>query len=298
MFSKKESDFEKLERLFWEFVDKYGEEGFEEILSNLDNPQKLGYCKELVDNHIFSPVCRAPGFHNYMKKTFTKGYTNFLRYVYGVRLRTMAVTVLPEEVAGRGQIIIAIMNLSRGWPFTKFTHDEFLSLYLLLERLYLVQIDHKLGEKDLLNIYFSGLDERLVFFLDEFDSVGDEDIPEPSKEYFQVLKYVKYQDESVKNMKRDLGHLIGTAIKYYVGRLGGWESNVLKTLIYCSAVSDGRKTIIQEDIEIGYKTYFKLLNTDITQYKARQDVINSTDYDSLKSKITYYQLKFLHGKNP
>ncbi len=138
----------------------------------------------------------------------------------------------------------------------------------------------------------------MVFFLNEFDIVEDEDIPEPSKECFQVLKYVKYQDETVKNMERDLGYLIGTAIKYYVGRLGGWESNVLKTLIYCSAVSDGRKTIIREDIERGYRTYFKLLNTDITKYKARQDVINSTDYNSLKSKITYYQLKFLHGKNP
>ncbi len=97
-------------------------------------------------------------------------------------------------------------------------------------------------------------------------------------------------------MKRDLEYLIGTAIKYYVGRSGGWESNVLKTLIYCPAVSDGRKIIIREDIERGYKTYFKLLNTDITEYKAREDIINSTDYDSLRSKITYYQLKFLHRK--
>lgn len=298
MFSNKESDFEKLEKLFWEFVNKYGEDGFEEILSNLDNPQKLGYSEELVDNHIFSPVCRAPDFHNNMKKTFARGYTDFLKYVYGVRLRTMAVNTLPEEVAGRGQIIIAIMNLPRGWPFTKFTYDEFLSLYLLLERLYFVQIEHKLGVEDLLNIYFSGLDERMVLFMGKFDMVDNENLPEPSKKYFQILKYVKYQDETVKNMKRDLGYLIGTTIKYYVGRLGGWEGNVLKTLIYCSAVSDGRKTIIREDIERGYKTYFKLLNTDITKYKARQDVINSPDYNSLKSKITYYKLKFLHGKNP
>jgi len=63
-----EPSYEELKRLFLEFIDNYGKEGLEEILSNLDNPQKLGYCKELVDNHIFSPVCRAPGFHNYMKK--------------------------------------------------------------------------------------------------------------------------------------------------------------------------------------------------------------------------------------
>ncbi|MBI5459361.1 hypothetical protein [Methanobacterium sp.] len=298
MFSKKESDFEKLQRLFWEFINNYGEDGFENILSNLDNPQKLGYSEKLVDNHISSPVCRAPDFHNNMKKTFAKGYTNFLRYVYGVRLRTMAVNTLPEEVAGRGQIIIAMMNLPRGWPFTKFTQDEFLSLYLLLERLYFVQIGHKLRAEDLLNIYFSGLDERLVFFLNEFDTVVDEDIPEPSKEYFQVLKYMKYQDETVKNMKRELGFLIGTAIRYYVGRLGGWENNVLKTLIYCSAASDGRKIITRKDIVRGYETYFKLLNKDITKYKAREDVLNSTNYDSFRAKMSYYNLRLLHGKNP
>ena len=33
MFSKKESDFEKLERLFWEFVNNYGEEGFLQFVS-------------------------------------------------------------------------------------------------------------------------------------------------------------------------------------------------------------------------------------------------------------------------
>ncbi|AUB55373.1 MULTISPECIES: hypothetical protein [Methanobacterium] len=298
MFSNKESDFEKLERLFWEFVNRYGEEGFEKILSNLDNPKKLGYSEKLVDNHISTPVCRAPEFHNNMKKTFARGYTDFLKYVYGVRLRTMAVNTLPEEVAGRGQIIIAIMNLPRGWPFTKFTYDEFLSLYLLLERLYFVQIEHKLGVEDLLNIYFSGLDERIVFFMDEFDIVDNANLPEPSKDYFQVLKYVKYQDETIKQMKRDLGYLIGTAIKYYVGKLGGWERNVLKTLIYCSAVSDGRKIIIREDIIRGYKTYFKLLNTDITKYKAREDVLNATNYDSFKAKMSYYNLRLLHGKNP
>ncbi len=299
MFSKKESAYEKLERLFWEFVDKYGEEGFEEILSNLDNPQKLSYDDELTYNYT-SPVCRAPAHHTTMWKIFARGYTDFLKYIYGVRLRTIAVDSLPEEVADRGAIIKVFMNLPKGWPFTKLTHDEFISLYLLLEKLYFVQSGHKLRAEDLVNIYFSGLDERLVFFLDEFDIVDDEDIPEPSQDYFQVLKYVKYQDKTIKKMEWDLGYLIRTAIRYYnyEGKLGGWEGDVLKTLTYCSAVSDGRKVIIRDDVVRSFNAYFKLLNTSVTEYKARNNILNAADYNSFRAKLMYYTLRFSHGKNP
>lgn len=298
MVSKKESAYGKLERLFGDFVDNYGEDGFEKILSNLDNPQKMGYNKELVYNYT-SPVCIAPNVHKAMKIFFKRDYADFIRYIYGVRLRTLAVNTLPTEIAGWGMIIAIIENLPRGWPFTKITHDEFESLYLLLERLYFVQSGHKLGADDLLNIYFSGLDERLVFFLNEFNIVKDEDLSVPSKDYFKVLKYVKYQDKTIKAMYHDLGYLIGYALRYYSsGRLGGWEGDVLKTLTYCSAVSDGRKIIIRDDIVRAYNAYFKLLNTDVTKYKARQDIINATNYDSIKAKWMYYTLRFNHGKNP
>ncbi|AUB57652.1 hypothetical protein BK008_04555 [Methanobacterium sp. MZ-A1] len=298
MFSKK-SPYEKLESRFWEFVNNYSEDGLENILSNLDNPQKLGYTEEFVDNHIFSPVCMATAHRNIRREVFSDNYTNFLKYIYGVRLRTIAAQILPTKIAGWGMIIAILENLPQGWPFTKITHDEFESIYLLLERLYFVQSNHKLGADDLLDIYFSGLDERLVFFLDEFDIVSDEDIPEPSKEYFKTLKHVKYQDSTVKSMHRDLGYLVSYSIRYYLsGRLGGWEGDILKTLTYCSAVSDGRKIIIRDDVVRAFNAYFKLLNTDITKYKARKDIVNSADYNSFRAKLMYYSLRLTHGLTP
>lgn len=295
----KKSPYEKLEGLFWEFVNKYGVDGLEDILTNLDSPQKLGYTEELVDNHIFSPVCMATAHRNIRRKVFSENYTDFLRYIYGVRLRTLAARILPTEIAGWGMIIAILENLPRGWPFTKITHDEFESIYLLLERLYFIQSGNKLGADDLMDIYFGGLDERLVLFLDEFDIVDDEDIPEPSKEYFQSLKHVKYHDATVKSMHQDLGYLLSYAIRYYLsGRLGGWESDILKTLTYCSVVSDGRKTIIRDDVVRAFNAYFKLLNTDITKYKARKDILNSSDYNSFRAKLMYYSLRLTHGLTP
>lgn len=298
MFSKKESSFEKLEMLFWEFVDKYGEEGLEEILSNLDNLHKLGYSEELVKGDLFGPVVDGPTFHSVMRNVFAEDYQDFLRYAYGVRLRRIAYNTLPQNRGGRGQIFGWILDLPRGWPFTTFSYRNFMYLYALLEKLYFIQSGRKLGAEDILNIYFSGLDERLIFFLNEFDTVKDEDIPEPSKNYFQILKHVKYQNKPIRNMKQDLGYLVGNAINYYVGRLGGWESDVLKTLTYCSAVSDGRKVIIRDDVVRGFSAYFKLLNTDVTKYKVRRDVLSATNYDNFRAKITYYTLKFMHGRNP
>lgn len=76
LFSKKEDPYRKLQRLFWEFTDNYGEDGFEEILSNLDNPEKLSYRMNLVSEHT-SPVCRAPDWHDKMK-AFLKKITRIL----------------------------------------------------------------------------------------------------------------------------------------------------------------------------------------------------------------------------
>ncbi len=37
----------------------------------------------------------------------------------------------------------------------------------------------------------------------------------------------------------------------------------------CSAVKNNRDYLTKEDLVIGYKTYLKLINTDVTQYIAR-----------------------------
>ena len=303
MTSEKETPYEKLERLFLGFIDNYGEDGLEDILSNLENPEKLSYDNELLSQHT-SPVCSDPYFHTYFSqirnKIFTKDYDEFLRYVYGVRLRTTAKDILPKELGSYAAILRVFTNIPKGWPFTRINRQEFESIYLLLEKLYFIQSEHRINAENLLNIYFSGLDERLVFFQDQFDIVLGENIPKPSKDFFKLLKYLKYEDKTIQYMKHDLRYLIVTAVRYYSenGRVGGWETDVLKTLTYCSAVSDGRNKIIRDDVVRAFNAYFKLLNTDVTKYKARQNIINSTNYNNFRAKWTYYNLKFTHKLTP
>jgi len=49
-------------------------------------------------------------------------------------------------------------------------------------------------------------------------------------------------------------------------------------LAACSAVNDNRDAINQEDVIRAYKTYFKLIKTDITKYKAKPDLIQQSGF--------------------
>lgn len=118
-------------------------------------------------------------------------------------------------------------------------------------------------------------------------------------EYFKTLKHVKYENRDIENMAQDLLYLVSFSIRYYSStNLSGWNADVLKTLMYCSAVSDGKKLITRNYVAKAFNTYSKLLNTDVTKYKARQNIIDKTNYDSPRSKLMSYTLRFTHGRNP
>ena len=55
-------------------------------------------------------------------------------------------------------------------------------------------------------------------------------------------------------------------IKYPLG-LQRAEDKFVLFIAGCSAVNSNRDAINEQDIIKGYKTYFKLINTDITKFK-------------------------------
>lgn len=277
---------------FLEFYGDFIDAG--DIISNLEAPWELGYNQKLVGD---ATSVRGPVIDSALGVgCVVEDYKDFLKFAHGVRFRRAAFNNLPWNSVGPDML----RDWRYGWPLTQIFYRNFSGVYSLLEQLYLVKVNRRIGCEDLLNIYFGGLDERLVFFLDEFDTVGDEYIPEPDKEFFKALRMVKCRDTILKRMVISLENLIKVSLMnaFENCEMYSWkERNVIKAFIYSSAVADNRTEIIADDVIRDYNTYFKLLSSDVTKYTCREDVFKDTNYNSLKSKFVHYSLRLgiTHG---
>jgi len=171
----------------------------------------------------------------------------------------------------------AITGLITG-IFEKF-HSSFLEyikfqqIYFVLERLYFLKIGHRLGFHDLLNVYFSGLDERLTFALDKFDQTVQ--LPESTANFFKKMDQLNYPEKEPHNFFHQSRMMIRTALTLVYGKYGYFatkEEDFLEYLAGCSAIKSGKNIIVIDDFITAYKTYYKLLKTDVTQYKCQKEL--------------------------
>lgn len=155
--------------------------------------------------------------------------------------------------------------------FDSVDYLRFALLYKFFEVLYYVNIGRMLSYDDLLNVYFSGLDKRVVFGLDEFEGLSE--VPEIPDNFFTKLQEVKWSSKRVKNFfwkftKVESEIVYGLLGSYQVLLFPGAEHNLMTYLAACSAVKEFRAEIAYHDVVVAYRTYLKLLKTDITNYKA------------------------------
>jgi len=144
---------------------------------------------------------------------------------------------------------------------------NFYVMYRFLEDIYYINAGRKMMREDLMKITFKGLPERITFLLDNFDSSLK--VPEPTAKFFQTLNKVKWKDKKTKKL---YGKLHDLSCDYFIEKRRTVDSTFTETenafllfLSACSAVNDDRNEIEQFDVIRAYKTYFKLLNTDITK---------------------------------
>lgn len=210
---------------------------------------------------------------------------------------------LPKHRVG----ILAHDNLRRGGIFTTIftksiiTVQDTLTLYSFMESVYYIR-KNPLEKEDLLNIYFSRLDELLIFGLDSFDEVNLEDLPDITPEYFQTLNRVYWED---KNLYDDLRRLMFEVMDFILDypAVTEWPSKYRVTedlfiqfLTACNAVNGNRLGMKTEDVIKAYKTFFKLIKTDVTEYNAIPNLIEDLDdhgqYLFCKKCGAYYQIPY------
>jgi hypothetical protein len=201
--------------------------------------------------------------------------------------------------------ILAYDNLKKGGLlttiFTKsiITVQDTLTLYSFIETTYYLH-KNPLEKEDLLKIYFSGLDERIIFALENFDTVQFEDLPEPTPEYIKSLGKTYWAEKELYKKLNELMFevmdfsLNYPGVKYSSSKYRSTEDLFIQFLAACNAVNNGRLDIEIEDTIVAYKTFLKLIKTDITKYKAIPERIISLEnrgaYLVCKKCGTYYQI--------
>jgi len=81
----------------------------------------------------------------------------------------------------------------------------FMCMYDFIAIRYFMTIKRDFDDLDVLNVYLSGLDERLIFGLDNFDKISD--WPQPTVEFFKKLKEISWENKDIKTFSNRLGLL-------------------------------------------------------------------------------------------
>ncbi|MCC7557255.1 MAG: hypothetical protein KO217_01040 [Methanobacteriaceae archaeon] len=149
----------------------------------------------------------------------------------------------------------------------------FFTMYLFLESVYYVKLGKPLDYDDLKTLYNSRIDEQLAYNVDEFDKMLE--LPSTTDNFFIKLKSVKWENRASKQLFNKLKEVM----KFVrIGMFGYFhimfsiaEKDFILFIAACSAIKDKNDRINQENVVTAYKTYFKLIKTDITEYKVVGD---------------------------
>ncbi|MEN4017175.1 MAG: hypothetical protein PQ975_02800 [Methanobacterium sp.] len=291
-----QSTDEKLELLIDDFRKEYGSI-FDFIIVNLDDLEKLGYDDFLVSvsKRAYPPYFDADDLFSFDKNVIAGGDTKKIRkYIDKMRLRNLAKKELIYWTS-EGPTNRLIYGAFEGYKNAYIEYAHFSRIYLFLERLYCRVVGRKLGLFDLFNVYFSGLDESITFNLDKFDI--NTHTREPTAEFFKKLDKIKNPDQEVVNCEYEFRKIMRMSLSLKYGNFGSFariEEEFVSYLAGCSAVNDDRSGLTIDDYITAYRTYYKLLKTDVTQYRCKRELFHDYDYGGYlmcKECNGYYKLE-------
>lgn len=229
--------------------------------------------------------------------------------VLGKKMFASDAQLMVNEKNQNSLLNIGFKNLGK-FPFYISPFSDLVSfnnlnaLYTVILLVYYAHVERELGYNDLQNVYLSGLDNRIIHALDEFDETLN--VPETDEEYLISLKSLCWENSDAKKLFKKLNYMksiIGQErfrIKYQIG-IQRAEDKFILFVASCNTVNSERDEINENDIIKGYETYFKLINTDITKYKATSNLkIGVEDLDNgylvCDKCFEYYKLQ--PGESP
>lgn len=305
------SDHGKLRKYATEFRKVYGSH-LDWIFRDLDHIETLGYSFDLIKvskyiNPYFDDQTvlgrELDGLFGYDSAViWGEDAKPIKKYKNKIKLRKLAYNNLIKS-SSLGVVDRLLNQIYAGFHTSFVEYREFQSLYFFLERLYFLRLGHRLGLRDLTNVYFGGLDEFLIFYLQDFDET--EDPPVYDSSFFIQLNKLKYPDDKTADFFYKSRKVINTALKmnykdFNTSTFIEAEEGLIVYLSGSSAVINDRPQVVAKDVIAAYETYYKLLKTDVTKYKANSETLkqfgielppNTQGYLICDKCSGYYQLQ-------
>lgn len=153
------------------------------------------------------------------------------------------------------------------FPF-KIVFGDIYNMYWLLGLIFYAKTQNT-SETELFNqIINCNLDKNLILHQNDFDKTEND--LKLSTEFFQKLQLVKWKNRGVRrffdkidNLRTDFAYH-NFDLKFPI--LFILDFKFIRLMAACSAVRNDRDRINKNDVINGYKTYIKLLTTDLTKY--------------------------------
>lgn len=148
------------------------------------------------------------------------------------------------------------------------TYNKFYYFFPFLEWVYSMYVERKLESEDIRRIFGSNIGEKIVFALEDFDEIKE--IPDITPEFFQKVGRINWKDKKVKKLYSKLEKaLCFLVFKSYGFKEAGFNVRQIDIVLFlagCSAVSEGKEKIDENNVFIAYKTLFKIIRTDISKF--------------------------------
>ncbi len=198
-------------------------------------------------------------------------YPNLLEIYYNWEEPVPLSSEASSEIVAKNDILIMAIENLKNFP-VKFLSDlidynTFYFFFPFLEWIYSMYLGRQLQADDVETLFSSNLGEKIIFTLENFDRF--EKYAKPTPKFFQELRELKWENKQTKKIYNELNKIASLFIfKEYNFKESSFnirQEEIVLFLAGCSAVKECRNKIITEDIFRAYKTYFKIIKTDISK---------------------------------